>query len=204
MYSLIKLRVTVRCDTNPADSDLYDSKQLQKVQGVWGVSQPNTENRVFLTKTGHRNQITILSDNKGFQAYKGLTIFPCIISITNSLLCRSINTQTFSVLKCDEWVTSIPASQKRLCQLQWPARSYFSTKSLLLSVWTQTRGVCLGKHLGVGTQTGSQVPHIMDSGCLYFGYRDIFGSVALTKIRTLLYCVQTPVVDAEIQMNQKS
>lgn len=151
-----------------------------------------------ISKTDHGNQNISLSDNKGFQACKGLTIFPCIISITNSLLCRSINTQTFSVLKCDEWVTSIPANQKRHCQIQWPARAYFSTKSLLLSVWAQ------GKHLGVGTQTGSQVPHIMDSGCLYFGCRDIFGSVALTKIRTVLHCVQTPVVDGEIQMNQKS
>lgn len=45
MFSLIKLRVTVRCDTKPNLSDSYDSKLLQKLQGVCEVFPSPTQVR---------------------------------------------------------------------------------------------------------------------------------------------------------------
>lgn len=78
------------------------------------------------------------------------------------------------------------------------------SKAVLLNVWSQAKGRCLGQHLGVGTQTGSQrhtssqilVLSALGTSVPHKGGPDQNkDSVAL--------CPDTT-VDAKIQMSQKS
>lgn len=159
-----------------------------------GASQASiAETKVFLTaKTCPGNQVTGPSDDKGSWAKNRLTIFPGIIPITTFLLYRFVSTLPCSVLKREQWATSTPDKQKikRACPLYRLMRACFSTKAVLQSVWSQAKAGCLGQHLGVGTQTASQMPHII----MGFGFLSALGTsvpqVALTRTRTVQHCAQ--------------
>lgn len=92
-------------------------------------------------------------------------------------------------------VTSIPDNQKAVCQLQWPVRTQFSTKALL-SVWAQTIW---------DNSTWEWEPRLAPKyHTSWIQVVSTLGvSVALTKIRPVLYCVQTSIVAAKIQMSQR-